>query len=527
MNDASIFALATLGLVDSVSFMIVTPSLAFYINSLGGSQDFYGFVLAVYSLASFCAKPVLGRWSDASNFQLPYMVSITLSVLGGLLYAIAPGFTNDYVALALVALGRMLGGLGRANSALGFAYVVRACPANKRTSITALLGGVQMVGMAIAPLFSGCLSNVDFFLLGIHFDDLNSVGLLLVVINFASQVVVYLFLPDLPTVEDDASDSEGDKESEWLRIFQCIIHNPHVGVPFLTIFVFNFNWQFIETALAPASFDVFAWGPVEVSTVLGVMAVLVFLGMTSVHKLSQSGVSDFNLLISGLLGNAVGYIMLYGLWHRGIGYIPFVIPVFVAAGSFPFLGAPNRSLFSEAVDLVPELAGHEGTMQALLSMSSSVGGFTAPSMITHYCLRTPLEVSNSNDSREFTPTALFSPLLSFIVLITTFMAGDISEKKADELTKKKEDASVQSTDEESPDEETPLVKKDATTRTTSDPIPILKKDTMTRKSSDARRQCRRMSLMEEARSASVKGTMLMTPMNIIPQNCQIYGDGNI
>jgi MFS family permease len=57
-----IFALATLGLVDSISFMIVTPSLAFYISSLGGSQDYYGFVLAIYSFTSFCGKPVLGRW---------------------------------------------------------------------------------------------------------------------------------------------------------------------------------------------------------------------------------------------------------------------------------------------------------------------------------------------------------------------------------------------------------------------------------------------------------------------------------
>ena len=45
------------------------------VRSLGGSQDVYGFVLAIYSFAAFCAKPVLGRWSDAQNFTLPYLVS--------------------------------------------------------------------------------------------------------------------------------------------------------------------------------------------------------------------------------------------------------------------------------------------------------------------------------------------------------------------------------------------------------------------------------------------------------------------
>ena len=184
--------------------------------------------------------------SDAYNFQAPYMVSISLSVLGGLFYAVAPAYADKRIALASVALGRILGGFGRANSALGFAYVARGCPANERTSITALLGGVQMIGMAIAPLFSACLAGADFSLLGVHFDNLNSVGVVLIIINFTSQVVIYLFLPDLPTMEDYGSvDKESEHESEsnrWQRMFRCILRNPHIGIPFLTIFTFNFNW---------------------------------------------------------------------------------------------------------------------------------------------------------------------------------------------------------------------------------------------------------------------------------------------
>ena len=119
------------------------------------------------------------------------------------------------------------------------------------------------------------------------------------------------------------------------------------------------------------------------------MAVLVFLGMTSVHKLSQIGVTDLTLLLWGLFANALGYFLLYITWKRDASVAAFIIPVFISAGSFAFLGAPNRSLFSKSVDATPELSGLEGTMQALLSMASSVGGFTAPSVVTHYCLRSP------------------------------------------------------------------------------------------------------------------------------------------
>jgi hypothetical protein len=58
------------------------------------------------------------------------MVSISLSVLGGFFYTVAPVYVNKRMALALVALGQILVGLGRANSALGFAYIARGCPEN-------------------------------------------------------------------------------------------------------------------------------------------------------------------------------------------------------------------------------------------------------------------------------------------------------------------------------------------------------------------------------------------------------------
>ena len=259
MLDHAVFALAVLGLVDSISFMIVAPSLAFYVEQLGGTQDAYGFILAIYSFASFCGKPILGRWSDAHGFFVPYMISISFSNIGGLLYAVAPAFAS--IQLKLVTLGRILGGLGRANSALGFAYIARALPASERTSATALLGGVQMIGMAIAPLFSAFLAGVSFDVVGIHIDNLNSVGLVLLVINALSQVLIYFLLPELPpnNSKEEPDRNDDNKESEWSKMLRLIFTKPHIGTPFLTIFTFNFCWQFIETALAPAAADVLGW----------------------------------------------------------------------------------------------------------------------------------------------------------------------------------------------------------------------------------------------------------------------------
>ena len=188
------------------------------------------------------------------------------------------------------------------------------------------------------------------------------------------------------------------------------------------------------------------------------MAVLVFLGMTSVHKLSQIGVTDLTLLLWGLFANALGYFLLYITWKRDASVAAFIIPVFISAGSFAFLGAPNRSLFSKSVDATPELSGLEGTMQALLSMASSVGGFTAPSVVTHYCLRSPSMVDDSRDAREFTPFALISPAFGFIVFVANMLVGEPEEKLAT-ITESDTERIYEDGDmngEESVDEATPL-----------------------------------------------------------------------
>ena len=71
----------------------------------------------------------------------------------------------------------------------------------------------------------------------------------------------------------------------------------------------------------------------------------------------------------------------------------------------------------------------------------------APGIVTHYCLRTPLEVSLSRDGKEFRPIALFAPLLSLAVLVAASLAG---EPKAE---------AIDATESESGDEETPLTER--------------------------------------------------------------------
>ncbi len=135
-------------------------------------------------------------------------------------------------------------------------------------------------------------------------------------------------------------------------------------------------------------------------------------------------------------------------------------------------------------------------------MSSSVGGFTAPSMITHFCLRTQEEVSSSSDGKEFTRAALISPLLSILVFIATFMAGEPEKNPV-------------LGDEDIPANESTPLAPTPRRKGVSDPPSSLVTPSRPR---------RRKTFIAAARSASIRGSILSTPMTVIELNGGIYED---
>jgi len=95
MIEKYLVALAIVGIVDSISYMVVAPSLIFYVLENGGTKYSYGIIMSVFSFSSFCFKPVVGYWSDKEGFRIPYFVSITLAILGGFLYVLASALPSS------------------------------------------------------------------------------------------------------------------------------------------------------------------------------------------------------------------------------------------------------------------------------------------------------------------------------------------------------------------------------------------------------------------------------------------------
>lgn len=147
MIETYLVALAIVGIIDAISYMVVTPSLIFYVLDNGGTHYSYGIIMSVFLLSSFCCKPIVGYWSNQAGFRRPYFVSLTFAILGGLMYVLASALPSSSVvssgdpppqhrptaAICGLFVARLLGGCGGANSALGYAYTARTVPPQQQT----------------------------------------------------------------------------------------------------------------------------------------------------------------------------------------------------------------------------------------------------------------------------------------------------------------------------------------------------------------------------------------------------------
>lgn len=255
MKQVGLVALALIQLVDAISYMVVAPSIIFYVLQVGGSMDQYGLILSSFSFASFVGKPILGIWLDAggNKFRMPYIVTITLAGLGGICYFLASSFTSPTVAVGLIFAGRFLGGLGAANQALGFAYLATVVPPDQQTQTNSLLSIMRILGMAVGPGFNVLLDKIQWSVpitstFTLEVTSLNSVGLFLAVANVIAGAIILIVLEEPPETKKTkfaaaATIMEGEQQEnsilKTLKALCCL----ELMLPMYTLFVVNSGFQ--------------------------------------------------------------------------------------------------------------------------------------------------------------------------------------------------------------------------------------------------------------------------------------------
>lgn len=167
--------------IDLIGFGMVIPILPFYAETAPYNATPFeiGLLFAIYSWMQFFFAPVLGRLSDRYGRRPILFISLMGSAVGYLVMGIAG-------SLAMVFIGRIIGGITGANISTAQAYIADVTSKENRAKGMGMFGAIFGLGFILGPAIAGVLSKY-----GVHVPFYFAA-----VLSFVNAMALYFILPE-------------------------------------------------------------------------------------------------------------------------------------------------------------------------------------------------------------------------------------------------------------------------------------------------------------------------------------------
>ena len=148
----TVILLALSGMLSSMQFTLVVPSLPSFSEDLGISAEDASWLVTITLLAGAVGTPVLSRMADMYGRRRLLLVALGLLVAGSLAAALGPGF-------GWVLAGRALQGCASSIVPIGISLLRGMMPAGRAGTAIAVMSATVGLGSATGLLLSGALGS--------------------------------------------------------------------------------------------------------------------------------------------------------------------------------------------------------------------------------------------------------------------------------------------------------------------------------------------------------------------------------
>lgn len=189
--------------IDLIGFGMVIPILPFYASSgqFSATPFEIGLLFSIYSWMQFFFLPILGRLSDMYGRRPILFISLLGSAVGYFVIGFA-------TTLALVFLGRIIGGITGGNISTAQAYIADVTTKENRAKGMGLFGAAFGLGFILGPALAGILSKY-----GVHVPFYFAA-----VLSLLNAVALYFVLPEsLPPEKRDRQTARKGKIAEMFE----------------------------------------------------------------------------------------------------------------------------------------------------------------------------------------------------------------------------------------------------------------------------------------------------------------------
>jgi DHA1 family tetracycline resistance protein-like MFS transporter len=147
--------------IDMLGVGLAIPVLPILVGEFVGTRElqahWYGILATVFGLLQFLCMPILGAVSDKVGRRPVMLYSMAGMCLNFLATALAP-------TLALLFVGRVIGGMSAASMSVASAYASDISTPENRAKSFGMIGAAFGVGFICGPMLGGVLGSVNLHL---------------------------------------------------------------------------------------------------------------------------------------------------------------------------------------------------------------------------------------------------------------------------------------------------------------------------------------------------------------------------
>ncbi len=371
-------------------------------TKLGGDSVFYGMCMSVFSAARVLTMPLIGLWADRRPMIEPFLLSVLLGMLGNALYALADVAESRW----LIFFGRMLVGMGAANSTLTMSYITRTTDKATRTRAIATVNGIGLLGIVLGPALN-LFIDFDVALGPLRLDKYTNPGwLMFVLLGVIWAIMSVTFIEPARGIEaeDDIDallaghgvegggeqqygasllhqqERQGDDglEDSWWRVWAHMFWRDSLWMFFIISFVSNFLLSELETALPDLTTKSYGWDTVNNSLMYAII------GIVTASSLILTGVyssvfSDRQFVASGQVVYGVALITACLLLGNQKPAMPaFVIVTLFLIVAAPLTDSPNMAAYSKRLSANKKALPYMSLFLGFIDMFNGVSRTVAP-----------------------------------------------------------------------------------------------------------------------------------------------------
>lgn len=358
IGKKNLFILSSTMLVVMMGYSLAMPLLPFYIERFGVGGTELGWLMSTYALMQFIFAPLWGIASDRWGRKPILAVGVLGYTITLFMFGIAQNFVMMFIARSLSGI------LSSATQPTALAYIGDNTPPREKGRGMGQLGAMAGIGVVLGPLMGGWLSKDSLSLSFFVGSGLAALALLLVI----------FFLPESKPASPASANPSASMQSgaapkppRIQDVYLRILFSP-VGLLLLLIFIMSFGMTNFQGMIGLYVVDKLDFTTTQVGSLWMVMGAMLILVQGALVGALTEKFGDLLLIKAGLLGGAVGFVLVAFAWNY--------LTTLLALGFFIFalaLISPALSAF------ISNVAGaHQGTVMGLNSAATSLGKVLGP-----------------------------------------------------------------------------------------------------------------------------------------------------